>query len=148
MPVMVMQNFNVEAGVVNGSKGYIHRIRYKLNAQGNRTLILCVVKMLDSDETPLPELGPHKILILEDTMIFTIENPYTNEKISIQHTQVLIVPAFAMTAHKAQGQTMTHAIIDLASCHGTQAPYVMVSQVTSLEGLLILRPFKKEWIHQ
>ncbi|EKM80524.1 hypothetical protein AGABI1DRAFT_38352 [Agaricus bisporus var. burnettii JB137-S8] len=46
-----------------------------------------------------------------------------------------------MTAHKAQGQTLQKAIVDLQSCHGCEAPYVMLSRVTSLEGLLILRPF-------
>lgn len=74
------------------------------------------------------------------------KNPYNNEMMSIQCTQVPIVPAFAMTAHKAQGQMMCCTIIDLATCHGTQAPYVMVSCVTSLNGLLILRPFRKEKI--
>lgn len=127
MPVMIMQNFDVEAGVVNGSKGSVHRIRYKLDAQGNRTLLSCIVKMPDSDENPLPGLDPHKVPILEDTTSFVVQNPYNNEKFTIQRTQVPIVPAFAMTAHKAQGQTMTRAIIDLASCRGTQAPYVMVS---------------------
>ncbi|KAF8064264.1 hypothetical protein FPV67DRAFT_1397973, partial [Lyophyllum atratum] len=51
-----------------------------------------------------------------------------------------------MTAHKAQGQTLTAAIIDLESCYGTESPYVMVSRVTSLDGLLILRPFSKSKI--
>jgi hypothetical protein len=47
-----------------------------------------------------------------------------------------------MTAHKAQGQTLEKVIIDLESCRGTESPYVMVSRVTSIKGLLILRPFK------
>jgi hypothetical protein len=51
-----------------------------------------------------------------------------------------------MTAHKSQGQTMHQAIIDLQSCHGTESPYVMLSRVTSLEGLAILRPFEKRKI--
>ncbi|KAI9067796.1 hypothetical protein FKP32DRAFT_1535635, partial [Trametes sanguinea] len=46
-----------------------------------------------------------------------------------------------MTAHKSQGQTFTRAIVDLESCMGTEAPYVMLSRVTSLDGVLILRPF-------
>ena len=100
--------------------------------------------MPESDNAPLPESSPHEIPILQDTMSFTIQNPYNNERILIQRTQVPIIPAFAMTAHKTQGQTMTRAIIDLTMCCGTQAPYVMVSQVTSLEGLLILHPFKKD----
>ncbi|PBK92430.1 hypothetical protein ARMGADRAFT_930135 [Armillaria gallica] len=51
------------------------------------------------------------------------------------------MPAFAFTAHKAQGQTMESVLIDLKPCRGTESPYVMVSRVKSLSGLLILRPF-------
>ncbi|KAI9059158.1 hypothetical protein FKP32DRAFT_1535286, partial [Trametes sanguinea] len=46
-----------------------------------------------------------------------------------------------MTAHKAQGQTFTTVIVDLAGCVGTEAPYVMLSRATSLDGVVILRPF-------
>ncbi|KAG1877560.1 hypothetical protein F4604DRAFT_1528769, partial [Suillus subluteus] len=51
-----------------------------------------------------------------------------------------------VTAHKAQGQTMKNAIINLAGASGTKSPYVMVSRVKSLQGLLILRPFDKNKI--
>ncbi|KAF8167650.1 hypothetical protein B0H34DRAFT_637163, partial [Crassisporium funariophilum] len=51
-----------------------------------------------------------------------------------------------MTAHKSQGQTMRKALLDIESCKGTEAPYVMVSRITSLEGLLILRPFQQSKI--
>ena len=46
-----------------------------------------------------------------------------------------------MTAHKSQGQMINKAIVDLAACHGTEAPYVMVSHVHLLNDLLILHPF-------
>ena len=46
-----------------------------------------------------------------------------------------------MTAHKAQGQSLKNVIVDLQSCTGTEAPYVMISRVTSLDGILVLRPF-------
>ncbi|KAJ3932051.1 MAG: hypothetical protein NXY57DRAFT_872086, partial [Lentinula lateritia] len=45
-----------------------------------------------------------------------------------------------MTTHKAQGQTLNSAIVDIESCHGTEAPYVMISRVKTLDGLLVLRP--------
>ena len=146
MPVMVTHNFDVEGGVVNGSKGIVSRIRYKVNEQGNRTLVSCVVRIADSSDNPMPMLQEHEIPILEDVTDITFQNPYSDEKITIRRTQVPVVPAFAMTAHKAQGQTMPSAIVDLASCRGTQAPYVMVSRVTSLDGLMILRPFDKKKI--
>jgi hypothetical protein len=46
-----------------------------------------------------------------------------------------------MTTHKAQGKTLPEAIVDIESCKGTEAPYVMLSRVNSLSSLLILRPF-------
>ncbi|EIW62576.1 uncharacterized protein TRAVEDRAFT_96580, partial [Trametes versicolor FP-101664 SS1] len=46
-----------------------------------------------------------------------------------------------ITAHKAQGQTFSRVVVDLAGCTGTEAPYVMLSRATSLAGVLILRPF-------
>ena len=71
-------------------------------------------------------------------------HPYSHKKCTIKRTQVPIIPAFSMTAHKAQGRTLDHVIVNLQSCRGTEAPYVMVSRVTSLSGLLILRPFEKK----
>ncbi|KAG1743058.1 hypothetical protein EDB19DRAFT_583046 [Suillus lakei] len=56
------------------------------------------------------------------------------------------MPGFAMSTHKAQGQTLQRVIIDLEGCAGTEAPYVMLSRVTSLEGRLILRPFNQKKI--
>ncbi|KAG2368144.1 hypothetical protein BDR07DRAFT_1211719, partial [Suillus spraguei] len=48
-----------------------------------------------------------------------------------------------ITAHKSQGQTLEKVIMDLGSkwCRGAKRPYMMVSHVTSLQSLFILRPF-------
>ncbi|KAF8415487.1 hypothetical protein L210DRAFT_3431350 [Boletus edulis BED1] len=46
-----------------------------------------------------------------------------------------------MTTHKSQGLTLPQAIVDLEGCKGTESPYVLLSRVKSLDGLLILRPF-------
>ncbi|EIM85242.1 uncharacterized protein STEHIDRAFT_40673, partial [Stereum hirsutum FP-91666 SS1] len=50
------------------------------------------------------------------------------------------------TAHKAQGKSLVHVVVDIESCRGTESPYVMVSRATSLSGLLILRPFTRSKI--
>ena len=52
-----------------------------------------------------------------------------------------IDPDFAMTAHKAQGQTIEMVVVDLAGCTGTEQPYVMVSRSTYINSLIILRDF-------
>ncbi|EDR05731.1 uncharacterized protein LACBIDRAFT_302986 [Laccaria bicolor S238N-H82] len=51
-----------------------------------------------------------------------------------------------MTAHRAQGQTLSAVIVDLQSCRGSEALYVMLSHVTSIKGLLILRSFSRNKI--
>ncbi|KAF9478299.1 hypothetical protein BDN70DRAFT_767634, partial [Pholiota conissans] len=46
-----------------------------------------------------------------------------------------------ITAHKSQGLSFKSATVDLQSCTGTEKPYVMVSRLTSLKYLRVLRPF-------
>ncbi|KAJ7779994.1 hypothetical protein B0H16DRAFT_1299878 [Mycena metata] len=53
------------------------------------------------------------------------------------------MPAFAVTAHKAQGKTLEACIVNFTNCKGSESPYVMVSRATSLEALVILTPFPK-----
>ena len=64
----------------------------------------------------------------------------------IKRKQVPIEPGFAITTHKAQGQTMKNMVIDLSGCPGMEQPYVMVSRSTSLDGLMTLRDFDFEKI--
>ncbi|KAJ3884612.1 hypothetical protein GG344DRAFT_12797, partial [Lentinula edodes] len=47
-----------------------------------------------------------------------------------------------ITSYKAQGQSVKTVLVDIESCSGTEAPYVMVSRVTCLSGLIILCPFQ------
>ena len=57
------------------------------------------------------------------------------------------MPAFAMTAHAAQGQTFSRgAIVDpkIGGSASTMSSYVALTQVERREDLLIDRPFPKE----
>jgi len=146
MPILVSQNFDVEGGVVNGSKGTITQIRYHIDEENHRYLNSVVIHIPDSSDEKMGLLPPHHLPILPDSTDIVFEHPYSNQKCHIQRTQVPILPAFAMTAHRAQGQTLERVIIDLQSCKGTEAPYVMASRAQTLNGLLILRPFEKKKI--
>lgn len=146
MPVIISQNFDVEAGVVNGCVGTLKKIRYRLDPLGRRHAISCVVYAPNTDGRCLPNLPEQYVVALEDTQDIELRHPFSMKSVKIKRTQVPIVPAFAMTAYKAQGQTLSKAIVDLASCSGTECPYVMISRVKSLDGLLILRPFSENKI--
>jgi len=83
----------------------------------------------------------HHFPILPDTTELKFEHPALHKKCTIRCKQVPIEPGFAMTVHKAQGQTMDRVIVDLVGCVGTEPPYVMVSRAKSLNGLVVLRNF-------
>lgn len=141
MPVMICQNFDVEHGIVNGCTGTLKSIRYKTDNDGHRRALSCIVNAPTTTGEPLTGLEAQSVVVLRDTTDMRFVHPYSHKTCTIKRSQVPIMPAFAMTAHKAQGQTMDRAIVDLESCVGTESPYVMLSRVRSIEGLRILRPF-------
>lgn len=146
MPVMICQNFDVEGGIVNGCPGTLKRIRFCVDEQGQRHAISCEIEAPTTTCENLPNLAAQHVAALQDTVDMCFIHPHSRKSCTIKRTQLPIIPAFAMTAHKAQGQTMERAIVDLQSCFGTESAYVMASRVKSLNGLAILRPFDKRKI--
>jgi hypothetical protein len=116
------------------------------NEDGHRHIISCKINAPSTTAFNMLHLPPRHVVALQDTVDMRFIHPYSQKSCTIKHTQVPVIPAFTMTAHKSQGQTREHAIVDLQSCHGTESPYVMLSHVTSLEGVTILRPFNKRKI--
>ena len=65
-------------------------------------------------------------------------------QLRIRRHQLPLTPAFAMTAHAAQGQTFSKgAIVDLniGGRSSTMSSYVALTRVERREDLLIYRPF-------
>ena len=146
MPVMVASNFDVEGGVVNGCAAILDSVRYWVDERGDRHANSCVIRADSISGEAMPNLRPHQAVAIADEKAIKFVHPASKKKCSIKRTQIPIMPAFAMTAHKAQGLTMPKVMIDLESCRGSEAPYVMVSRVKSLDGLLIMRPFDQKRI--
>lgn len=142
MPVVVSQNFDVEGGLVNGSFGYLRDYRFQTDENGIRTLTSCIVEIPDFTADALPHLPPRHVAVLSDMVeMCSIVHPVSGRSCTMKRFQVPLTPGFAMTAHKAQGLTLPRVVVDLASCRGTEQPYVMVSRCQSLDGLLVLRLF-------
>lgn len=146
MPVAINQNFDVAAGVVNGCRGILKKVRYFTDTQGRRYLRSCVVDIPDSEDVEIPHLPKHHFPILPDTSDLRFEHGGSHKMCTIKRRQVPIEPGFAMTVYKAQGQTMPRVIVDLDGCKGAEQCYVMVSRATSLDGLLLLRSFDAKQI--
>ncbi|CAF1440299.1 unnamed protein product [Adineta ricciae] len=70
----------------------------------------------------------------------------SNQKtiLSIKRTALPLVPAYCITTHKSQGQTLSKVVIDLKLPNETDdiaAVYVPLSRVKRLVDLAIIRPF-------
>ena len=65
--------------------------------------------------------------------------------LAVKRYQVPLAPAYAMTAHAAQGQTLDAAIVDLQQGVGvsTIASYVAFTRVRKRSDLIIYRPFDR-----
>ncbi len=128
---------------MNGMQGILKSVKYETGPDGSRYATSCVISSDSVDCAPLPHLSANEVVALRETTSFSIRLPTTGKNVTIQRSQLPVFPAFAMTDYKAQGKTMPLVILDLESSRSRQSAYVMLSRATSLETLLVLRPFKR-----
>ena len=147
-------NYDVSSGVVNGAEAIVKQVRYELDeTTGNRIATSCVVELKNvtdgsfTGDDRLPHLREREVVALQESVDIKIKHPHSRKTMSFKRRQLPILPAFAVTDYKAQGKTLQRAILDLHSCRGIQSAYVMVSRVTSLSGVAILRPFSPSKIN-
>jgi hypothetical protein len=176
MPVLLTENIATELGLSNGTRGIFHQLVYEEyldNTQLHQTYFPEHTKFVLQPkyalvefpncklDTELSELGPKivPICLSEQTFQFDVKDflpenaskvrklTKRTTKISIKRKALPLVPAYSITTHKSQGQTLGKVIIDLVVPPGPveiASTYVPLSRVKRLEDLLILRPFKFE----
>ena len=77
---------------------------------------------------------------------------HNKTSITITRSQLRLILAYAMTAHKCQGKTLPCGIIDIAPPPYAKPDlaqvYVRVSRFPNLDSLAILRPFPRSVLNQ
>ncbi|CAF1541328.1 unnamed protein product, partial [Rotaria sordida] len=170
MPVILTQNIATELGLINGINGIFRQLVYHEdsvstgnlsemfpnNTQYVRRPIYALIDIVKSKiECKLQDLQPKLIPIplIEQTFQVDVgdlipkdKKPKSNQKtvLSIKRSALPLVPAYCITTHKSQGQTLSKVVIDLKLPSETDdiaAVYVPLSRVKHLVDLAILRPF-------
>ncbi|CAF3353729.1 unnamed protein product [Rotaria socialis] len=174
MPVLLTENVATELGLSNGTRGIFHQLVYKESsadiqfqdknfptntkfiAQPKYALVELPNFKLDSELVEL-QTKSIPISISEQTFLFDVKELLAENvakaakinkkttKISIKRKALPLIPAYSMTTHKSQGQTLGKIIIDLVMPPGSvevASVYVPPSRVKRLDDLLIIRPFE------
>ena len=111
--VMLTVNLDVDAGLVNGSRGVL--VRYEPG--------VLYVRFRDGATIPI---GRHEFVVEEDG------------KVQYKIVQFPLILAYALSIHKVQGSTLDYAVINLGhSVFEQSMSYVALSRVRSLDGLFL-----------
>ncbi|KAJ3719270.1 hypothetical protein C8R42DRAFT_539085, partial [Lentinula raphanica] len=69
MPVVIGVNYDVQAGIVNGTTGTLRKIRYRVDDSGVRHLVSCIVECSHlKDFDTMPYLTATEVPVLEETV--------------------------------------------------------------------------------
>jgi hypothetical protein len=171
MPVILTQNIAIELGLINGMNGifrqlvyeessvstdavsetfpnntqYIHRPLYAL-VEIAKSKIECSFEQLQPNVVPIPLMEQTFRVDIAD-ILPKDKRPKTNRKaiLSIKRRALPLVPAYSITTHKSQGQTLKNVVIDLKLPNENDdlaSIYVPLSRVKRLADLIILRHFE------
>ncbi len=174
MPVILTRSLFTELGVSNGTKGIFKQLIYDdmesdnnefvdKNKFPNNTIyihkpVFALIELIENDKLPhLQDLPPKIIPIPLDEQEFTVDIskmlPSALKKhciraplIKVKRKQFPLVPATSFTSHKAQGQTIPQAVLDInypppPFTKEIATAYVPLTRVKVMEDLAFCRDF-------
>ncbi|XP_051814270.1 EF-hand domain-containing protein D1 isoform X1 [Acanthochromis polyacanthus] len=131
--VMLIRNLNVEDGLVNGTFGTISTI-----LPDRRDPKVVSFLGLKLDNTTAGQTLRKKLLGPSDDLVYVERSEESiGRKGGVVRRQFPVKLAFACTAHKVQGMTVTSAVVSLKRMFQPGMAYVALSRTTSLQGLTI-----------
>ncbi len=114
---------------------------------------IAIIDKIDKNEIIVRFPDSNDIMTIEKETWENITYRHDDEKNNIEekvlgtYTQFPLRLAWAITIHKSQGLTFTHAIIDAGSSFAPGQVYVALSRCTSLEGIVLQSRILPNAIH-
>ena len=170
MPVILTQNIAIELGLINGLNGIYRQLVYQIDCVSTDSLseafpsstqyirrpLHALIEITKSKiECNLEELRPDLVPIplLEQTVRVDIGDILPNDKksksnhktmLSMKRRALPVAPAYCITTHKSQGQTLNKVVVDLKlpnDADDIAVIHVPLSRVKRLVDLIIIRHF-------
>ena len=141
--VMLRRNIMCEDGLVNGARGEIVGFKWSDGAdhQAQPGILPAAVLVKFHDprvgrihSIPVPGCDSEAVEIRPISAKF-----FAQQGVTLQRTQLPLVPCWAATIHKVQGLSLDTAVIDLGpSMFEDGMAYVALSRVRTLDGVALL----------
>ncbi|KDR64882.1 hypothetical protein GALMADRAFT_34264, partial [Galerina marginata CBS 339.88] len=137
MPVMIRNNDATELCITRGQEAHVVGWQASKGAENHLVLDVLFVK-LDSPAKTIQLKGlPQNVVPLtrssKSVLCSGLKSP-----ISINRSQVSVLPNFAMTDYASQGKTREYNVVNLNSCRSHMAYYTALSRGSTAEGTIIL----------
>ncbi|CAF2819338.1 unnamed protein product [Rotaria sp. Silwood2] len=157
MPVLLTENIATELRLFNGTRGIFRQLVYDElsdDIQFDKTVLPKHTKFITQPQYALAEFSSCKLdselkfdikELLPETLSQIAKVAKRTTKIPIKRKTLPLIPAYNITTHKSQGQTLNKIVVDLVTPPGSvevASVYVPLSRVKRLDDLLIVRSFE------
>ena len=152
--IMLTYNVNTADGLTNGSRGELIGVLKDTQNQVSRLIVKFensthghMSRELNED---ISKMYPGGTSVEKVNFGFTMSKSKNANTASAKVIQFPVKLAFAVTAHKIQGQTVKKprkVVVDLRSVFQPAMAYVMLSRVESIDQLFILEEFNETKIY-
>ncbi|KAF5356687.1 hypothetical protein D9758_013755 [Tetrapyrgos nigripes] len=144
MPVMIRYNSATELCITKGQEGHVHSWKEKVGKHGKPVLDVLFIKLHNPPKSPSPiqfEGLPENVVPITRNTVRIECKLSDDSQIAISHTQVEVLPNFAMTDFASQGKTRNWNVVDINNSRDFRAIYTALSRSSCADQTLVLQGF-------
>lgn len=141
LPIIIRHNAATELCITNGQEGTVYDWQSASGNRGQRVLDTLFVKLKDPPKLVQLDGLPENVVPLVKTKVTTVCQLTTDERVTVNRSQVEVLINYSMTDYASQGKTRPVNVVDLNNCRSHQSYYTALSRSASAAGTLILQGF-------
>jgi hypothetical protein len=141
MPVIIRTNTATELCITRGQEALVHSWQSSKGSRGQNILEVLLVELQNPPQPIQIDGLPINVIPLTRTSSYIVCSLPDDQVITLNRTQVEVLPNFAMTDYSSQGKTRPYNPVDLNNCRSHQSYYTVLSRSASAAGTCIVQGF-------